>query len=85
MAPDLAVVILSPSDNAPAIIDKTADYLDAGTRLLWVVEPHRRSITEYRSRNEIRLLEAGDALRGYDVLPGFSVTVADVFADPLGS
>ena len=79
LAPDLAVEIVSPSNTASEIIDKTADYLDAGTRLVWVIEPSRRSVTIYRSRSEIRLLREGDALEGYDVLPGFSVPVAEVF------
>lgn len=79
LAPDLAVEVVSPSNTAAEIIDKAADYLDAGTRLVWVVEPSRRCITVYRSRNEIRLLQEGDALDGYDVLPGFSVPVAEIF------
>jgi Uma2 family endonuclease len=81
MAPDLAIVILSPTDTETEITDKTLDYLDAGTRLLWVVEPSRRSVLEYRSHTQIRLLEEDDALNGYDVLPGFSLRVTDLFAD----
>ena len=81
LAPDLAVEVLSPSNTATAILDKVEDYLEAGTRLVWVVEPHRRSVTVYRSRNEIRLLGQGDELDGYDVLPGFSLQISEVFAD----
>ncbi len=80
MAPDLAVEVVSPSNTASEILDKVADYLEAGTRLVWVVEPRRLCVTEYRSRTEIRLLQGGDALDGYDVLPGFSVPVAELFA-----
>ena len=84
MAPDLAVEIVSPSNRATEIIDKAADYIDAGTRLVWVVEPSRRCIAVYRSRNEIRLLQEGDVLDGYDVLPGFSIPVAEIFARSRG-
>lgn len=80
LAPDLAVEIVSPSNTAVGILDKVEDYLDAGTRLVWVVEARRRSITVYRSRNESRQLQEDDELAGYDVLPGFSVRVAEVFA-----
>lgn len=80
LAPDLAVEIVSPSNTALEILEKTEDYLDAGTRLVWVVEPRRRSITVYRSRKEIRLLGEDDTLEGYDVLPGFTLPVAEVFA-----
>ena len=80
LAPDLAVEIVSPSNTAVEILDKVEDYLEAGTRLVWVVEPRRQSITVYRSRQEIRLLREDDALDGLDVLPGFSLRVTDVFA-----
>lgn len=80
LAPDLAVEIVSPSNTALEILEKAEDYLDAGTRLVWVVEPRRRSITVYRSRKEIRLLGEDDSLDGYDVLPGFSLPVAEIFA-----
>lgn len=80
LAPDLAIEIISPSNSAVEILEKVEDYLEAGTRLVWVVEPRRRSITVYRSRNEIRLLGEDDALEGYDVLPGFRLRIAEVFA-----
>ena len=80
LAPDLAVEIVSPSNTSLEILEKAEDYLDAGTRLVWVVEPCRRSITEYRSRKEIRLLGEADSLDGYDVLPGFTLKIAEVFA-----
>ncbi|MGH7571153.1 MAG: Uma2 family endonuclease [Gemmatimonadota bacterium] len=80
LAPDLAIEIVSPSNRAVEILDKVEDYLEAGTRLVWVVEPRRRSVTVYRSRTEIQLLREEDALDGVDVLPGFSVTVAEIFA-----
>lgn len=82
LAPDLAVEIVSPSNTAAEILDKVADYLDAGSRLIWIVEPAGRRVTVYRSRTEIQLLQGDDALDGYDVLPGFSVRVAEIFARP---
>ena len=80
LAPDLAVEILSPSNKAIEILDKVEDYLESGTRLVWVVEPRRRSVTVYRSRNEIRLLRENEELDGADVLPGFSIRVSDIFS-----
>ena len=81
LAPDLAVEIVSPSNTAQEILHKVEDYLEAGTRLVWVVEPRRRTVTEYRSWKEVRLLREGNTLDGYDVLSGFSVRVAEIF-DP---
>jgi Uma2 family endonuclease len=80
MAPDLAVEVVSPSNTSAEILGKATDYLDAGSRLVWVVEPVSRTVTEYRSRDRIRLVQGDDLLEGYDVLPGFSVSVAEVFA-----
>jgi Uma2 family endonuclease len=59
--------------------DKVCDFLDAGTRMVWVLEPSRRTVMVYRSRDDIRLLAEDDELEGGDVLPGFSVQVAELF------
>jgi Uma2 family endonuclease len=56
------------------------EYLAAGTQLVWVVDPATRSVTWYRSREEIRLLTADDALDGADVLPGFRLALSELFA-----
>jgi Uma2 family endonuclease len=84
MAPDLAVEVISPSNTATEIIEKIADYLNAGTRLLWIVEPRRRCVTVHRA-DEVRLLREGDELEGYEVLPGFSVPVARIFTGSPGT
>lgn len=80
LAPDLAVEVVSPSNTMPQIHDKVCDFLDAGTRLVWIVEPRRRTVMVYRSRDDIRLLTEDDALDGGDLLPGFRLPVAELFA-----
>jgi Uma2 family endonuclease len=42
LAPDLAVEILSPSNTMSEMQEKVIDYLDAGTRQVWVVDPGSR-------------------------------------------
>jgi Uma2 family endonuclease len=79
-APDLAVEIVSPSDRAEDVYGKVREYLEAGTRLVWVVWPRYRAITAYTQDGQIRELRAGDELGGDDVLPGFRVPVAEIFA-----
>lgn len=79
MAPDLAVEILSPSNAAPEIQEKALEYLEAGSRMVWVVDPRRRTVTVYRSAREMRILTAGEALTGEDVLPGFTVALDELF------
>ena len=80
LAPDLAVEVVSPSNTVAEVHDKVCDFLDAGTRLVWIVEPRRRTVMVYRSRDDIRLLTEDDELDGGDVLPGFSVRVGELFA-----
>jgi Uma2 family endonuclease len=81
LAPDLAVEIVSPSNTLSEIQDKVFDYLDAGTRLVWVVEPRGRTVTVYRSREEIGILTPSQEIDGGEVLPGFRVEVSELFAD----
>lgn len=79
-APALAVEIVSPGDTAEAVDDKARRWLAAGTRMVWVVYPKRETLTVYRSADNVRLLSAEDSLEGADVVPGFSVKVAELFA-----
>lgn len=79
LAPDLAVEVVSPSNTMAQVHDKVCDFLDAGTRTVWIIEPRRRTVTVYRSRDDIRLLTEEDELDGGDVLPGFRVPVAELF------
>jgi Uma2 family endonuclease len=58
------------------------EYRAAGTRLVWVVEPRDRLVTTYSSRTDVRVQKGEDTLDGFDVLPGFRLRVADVFAPP---
>jgi Uma2 family endonuclease len=80
--PDLAVEIVSPSNTRAEIREKVLEYLAAGTRLVWVVEPRTRSVTAYRSRTDVRMLSGSDTLGGANVLPGFSLRVAELFTPP---
>lgn len=77
--PDLAVEVVSPDDSAEEVDNKILDYLEAGTRLLWIVKPRSKTITVYRSLTDIRVLTVSDTLEGYDVLPGFTVPVREIF------
>ena len=82
LAPDLAVEVVSPSNTVNEMDDKVAAYLAAGTAVVWVVRPRRRQITVYTPDNVARILSEDDVLDGGDVLPGFTLLVADAFRDP---
>jgi Uma2 family endonuclease len=78
-APDLAVEIVSPSDRVSDVTRKVIDYLDAGTRLVWVIDPVTRTAAVHRSRSDVLMLRERDVLEGGDVLPGFRLPLAELF------
>lgn len=76
--PDLAVEVLSPSDNPVELQRKVRDYLEAGTRLVWVVAPEARTATAYRADGSAQLLTERDSLQGEAVLAGLSVPLGEI-------
>lgn len=78
-APDLAIEIVSPSNRAADIQTKVREYLDAGTRLVWVVYPETRTVAVHESRDAARFLEVDDVLTADDLLPGLEIEVPRLF------
>ena len=79
LAPDLAVEVVSPSNRMSEMQQKVIEYLDAGTRSVWVVDPSEHTVTVYRSRSDIRILEGDGVLEGQEVLPELRIPVAGLF------
>lgn len=78
-APVLAVEVVSPNDRADDVHDKVREYLDAGTRAVWVMWPKQRSVTAYSPDGTARELGPDEQLDGGDALPGFRVRVGELF------
>jgi Uma2 family endonuclease len=78
VAPDLAVEVLSPGDHPRYLLDKVGEYLEAGVRLVWVIDPRKARAVVYRSLSDVRELSPDDALDGEDVLPGFRCTLGEI-------
>lgn len=85
LAPDVAVEVVSPSNTLAGMQRKVLEYLDAGTRLVWVIEPRSRTVTEYRSSSEVRVLREPDMLEAGNVVPDFQLPVAELFVYPLNA
>jgi Uma2 family endonuclease len=79
-APDLAIEVLSPSNRMSEIWQRVADYLDAGSRLVWVVDPYTQAAVVLRPSGLPSLVSGDDALDGENVIPGFLLPLADVFS-----
>lgn len=80
-APDLAVEVISPGDTVGRIEGKIAEWLESGTRMLWVVSPKMRTVTAYHSLTEIVISTEKDMLDGGNVVPGFKISIAEIFAE----
>jgi Uma2 family endonuclease len=77
--PDLVVEVRSKNDRIAAMERKAGEYLTAGTRVVWLVDPFRQTVTELRLNQAPKVYAASDTLTIDDVIPGFQMAVADVF------
>jgi len=77
--PDLAAEVISPNDTAYDVERKVAEYLEAGVKLVWVVNPDLRTVRIHRADGSIGLADERGQVSGEDVLPGFTFAVADLF------
>ena len=77
--PDLAVDVLSPNDRASEVQAKISDWLEAGCRAVWIVDPQTKSVTIYKSTHDIAVLTTADTLTDDQVLSGFSAAISEIF------
>ncbi|MCE7947017.1 MAG: Uma2 family endonuclease [Chloroflexi bacterium CFX4] len=82
IAPDFAVEVVSPSDTARQMRRKARQYLQYGTRLLWIIFPDApdRFVDVYRPNQPLLTVQGEQLLEGYDVLPDFNLPVSRLFA-----
>ena len=79
MAPDLAVEVVSPQDRPLDVREKIEDWLEGGTRLVWVVQRVQRIVTVYRPLGDPTEFSEGATLDGEEVIPGFTCAVQELF------
>jgi Uma2 family endonuclease len=77
--PNLAVEVLSPSNTRKEMQRKLEDYFSAGVQLVWYIDPDERIVEVFTGVNQKRTFAATDTLTGGAVLPGFEVSVKDIF------
>jgi Uma2 family endonuclease len=78
--PVLVVVILSPNDTQEQVDEKIDGYLQVGVALVWVIDPHYRTVEVFRPSAEPEMFNIREELSGEPHLPGFSVPVAQIFS-----
>jgi Uma2 family endonuclease len=79
--PDLALEVLSPSDAKAEVEEKTAAWLDGGTRVVLLIDPRRRTAALHRPDGKPAVFGASDTVTVPDVLPGWSLSLAEIFRD----
>ena len=82
IAPDLAAEVISPDETHRESDRKIQDYVEAGTRLFWSINPDVRTVLIYRADGSISGLRESGELDGEDVLPGFRCKVSELFKTP---
>lgn len=79
LVPDLTVEVLSPANTRGEIARKLSEYFTGGVRLVWVIDPRKRTAAIHTSPEDSTLLDESGTLDGGDVLPGFRVPLAKLF------
>src|ERR1051325_8824219 len=78
-APDLAVEVVSPGDTYIEVEEKAIEWLEAGTLMVLALNPRKRTVTVFRSLNDIVILNEASSLDLDEVVPGFKVAIKDIF------
>jgi Uma2 family endonuclease len=78
-APDLAVEVVSESNTPTEMQQRAGEYISAGSRIVWIVDPKNRTVDVYKPDADIQTLSGNAVVDGGDVLPGFNITVAELF------
>jgi Uma2 family endonuclease len=82
IAPDLAVEIVSKHDTYYEVEAKVVEYLSAGVRLVWVLNPDKKKARVYRSDGSVSDVASDGQLSGEDVVPGFVTPLESLFQLP---
>ena len=78
VVPELAIEFVSPDNTANEVIDKIAEYSQAGVDEVWIVWPKQSLIYRYSSPTDVRIFKCGDVLTT-DLLPGFQLPRSKLF------
>ncbi len=77
--PELVIEVRSPSDRWTHVIQKATEYLQAGVSIAIVIDPSTESVTVYRPDARQQIFEREQSLVIEDLLPGFTLPVAELF------
>jgi Uma2 family endonuclease len=79
LAPDFTIAVLSPDDQAGRVLERVEFYLRIGVRLIWLVDPERRTVTVYRPGEPLAVYRPPASLDATPVLRNFSLSLENLF------
>ena len=79
LAPDVVAEVVSPGDSYTQVEEKSLSWLAAGTSMVLVVDPGTRTVQVVRAADNIVVLGQQDCLRAEDVVPGWQLSIAELF------
>lgn len=79
VVPDVAIEVVSPSDEFSDVVAKVREYFQYDVRRVWVILPEERQVYVYDSPTQVHILGSGDTLSGGDILPGFTLPLTELF------
>lgn len=77
-APDLAIEVVSPTEDLPDLLRKVAEYFASGARQVWLLFPEKQEVMVYRSPFDMQVFHAEDELTGGEILPEFQAKVSEL-------
>lgn len=78
--PDLIAEVISSHDRYSEVYQKVQQWVDFGARLVWVADPANKTVTAYHPDGSARVHHQGETLEPGDVVPGFTLSIDEVFA-----
>ncbi len=80
VVPDLAVEVVSPTNDATELEEKLVEYFRFGVRQVWVLHPEHRRLYVHESLRKVSVWNEDDSIPGGDLFPGLALPLADLFA-----
>ena len=78
--PDLAIEIASPGQRINSLVRRCRSFIDNGVQLALLVDPRNESVIVVRPDSVSDPLRGEQQIDLGEVLPGFELTVAELFA-----
>ncbi len=79
IVPDFIGEVISPNDTAYEVEEKVEEYLAVGVKLIWVINPEKRTVMVHRADGTATRLKNSDEISGEDVFPGFRCKISEFF------